>query len=85
MANGEPRSEQQEGLEGVAWADERVDEPGTGGTRGPQFTRPDDVGSSADVEATEIAEEAGSDYTAGPEQRAMHVEEGDEGGGRVGR
>ncbi|MBB5960678.1 hypothetical protein FHS29_007306 [Saccharothrix tamanrassetensis] len=83
MAHEEPRSEQQEELDRFSPLDERADGSAEEAS-GPQFTRPDGGGAATDVEPTEIADDAGSDITAGPEQAAMRIEEGDEGSGRVG-
>jgi len=80
MADQRPRSEQQEELDRGTpvgdSVDESVNDAGGDGTSGPQFTRPEDASTSRDEEPTEIAEAAGLDYTAGPEERAMRVEDG---------
>lgn len=69
----EPRSEQQEGLDQDGVAE---------GVRDESFvslTDPDGEGLPGDLidtEATEIARDTGSARPSGPEDRAMHIEEG---------
>ncbi|CAM3315835.1 hypothetical protein KIPE111705_01740 [Kibdelosporangium persicum] len=89
MTEQRPQSEQQENLElrdepetrddPETWLENDPDavRPETGtGTEAPQLATPDGGGAPADEEPTEIAEGAGDDYPAGPEQQAMRVEEG---------
>jgi hypothetical protein len=88
MANDQPRSEQQENLELAnepatdepeVWraADpDRAEEPGAE-SPAPQFTPPGGGGAPGDREPTEIAEDAGSAYPAGPEQGATRIEDGE--------
>jgi hypothetical protein len=75
----EPRSEQQESLELEAEA--RPAE--TGLPAGHQVARPDG-GEPTDREPTEIAEDAGTESSVGPEQQAMRIERGEDRSGRVG-
>jgi hypothetical protein len=88
------RSEQQEGLE-LASEPEAEDPPGWqaddpdvalesgDAPPGRQDVQPDD-GALTDREPTAIAEDFGTHREVGAEQQAMHVEIGDQGGGRTG-
>ncbi|UVS81519.1 hypothetical protein [Actinokineospora sp. UTMC 2448] len=73
------RSEQQESLD-PAPSPRREDRTGPS----PQFTDPDGGGAPSDTEATEIAEDAGSEESAGPEDQAMRIEEDPDASGRTG-
>jgi hypothetical protein len=88
------RSEQQEGLElesepavadppGWQAADPDVARESEDAPLGRQDVQPDD-GTLTDREPTAIARDLGTHREVGPEQQAMHVETGDEGGGRTG-
>ncbi|WP_433260028.1 hypothetical protein ACQPZF_22730 [Actinosynnema sp. CS-041913] len=84
MADERVRSEQQEELERTSAL--RAERAGEGADDVPaaQFTSPGGGGAPGDEEPAEVAEDAGSDYLAGPEAQAVRIEEGDEGSGRVG-
>lgn len=75
------RSEQQEALEGDTSPGARES---WGNEQSAQFTTPGGGGEPGDDEATEIAEEAGTHESIGPEHDAMRIEEGEEGSGRTG-
>jgi hypothetical protein len=54
-------------------------------TEHQQFTTPEGGGEPVDDEPDAVAVEAGTGFVGSPEETAMHIEETEEGGGRVDR
>ncbi|NUT94853.1 MAG: hypothetical protein HOY78_22810 [Saccharothrix sp.] len=73
------RSEQQEEVERRSTrADESVRDA-------IQVTTPGGGGEPVDDEPDEVGQDAGTSYTGGPEEQALHIDEHEDGGGRVDR
>lgn len=79
MGDERIRSEQQEDVE------RRTTRPDEQVRDAIQVTTPGGGGEPVDDEPDEVAQDAGTAYSGGPEEQALHIDEHEEGGGRVDR
>ncbi|MFI9818562.1 hypothetical protein [Saccharothrix variisporea] len=79
MGDERVRSEQQEEVERRS---SRAEEPVRDAI---QVTTPGGGGEPEDDEPDEVAQDAGTSYTGGPEEQALHIDSHEDGGGRVDR